>query len=1250
MAPRGRKLFTSDDASRDFPDSSPDPLAASINEKRLQARRTATRPATTPLASTSPSKQNRRVSMSEQTVEFSSPTKSMVLSTGRPGGASPWRIKVTVQAEPGSGSENGEAESPSIKRVTRTKTTTVPLKDPDAASPVKRRGRPRKSDGPASAKPKRAGTPVRARSKSASKKTKDVVAESDVGEPGPGDTPKKRGRRKSVAASMVENEPTSHVTHAVEAPAPEPAPKKRRGRPKKTVQAAHTDDDILDLIGSSGPPTVVTDAEPVEEPEREPSIGSNIVVASPSYQGSQEPQTRESPRRARITEDLPQDSSDEGGGINTPPLSDEEGPVSEPRGVAQVEPMEFRDFDDEYGVSEATIYALDEGITRMPDDTIVLESENFSMISVDSLPSIGGFSSPAIQDTGRTPMAAQSGLTMDASYLNIGAVNPREPRIRPLVPQEPSGKALPLVVHLSQQPSSSQVPIRRQKTPANDMPVLSSPPAIQPAEVPVAKPDTPKVARAVKAGVALQGVLDPTRLTPKSQSPNVTSTEQEDRLNDLFRGFSDGTRRELQAGLRLGQQLAQQEPSPAPVHSLSSPYKVTASNTDDVFLPEKRHRKSRLLTPDDNPEYALPLPPAQGRLSLVAYPTLQVQDDHDSHLLSPARSEDGMSWRVDTPPVRQSSSGDKRMLVAMNEAGERIEGADIFVAHPEDQGQEDYSDIWHEEASRSVTESPAMEEMDKTPQLQDLFATDGEIKPSRGKIPKTWRRKSSGNFQYSDEAEEDVEMEPIASDEQPPSRIDKGKGKLVEPDVSSSGAKRMLTATNEAGERIEGADILVVHPEEQDNDDEANVSEASDDTGMFFQSNLPTVFKSKRSRPSRKNTEKLDLSLLMAEGGSILPGSSPTARTPVAPKPSPFKVAPPRFPVQQSSPVKSSPLRQELRASDSDSSFQRTERSIIPESSPFRTQVDESVASDVRQLQQEMEGISDSSIRRVREEADAHAYAYDMRDRTLHEIEEVTEQSQSFRTTAVFPSSPPQPIRISTLEAQREQSIISNSTEVSPTVLSPEYSSNRTQKSTPSTSPPMEEVPKASKPQSGGFFSRVTSAFWATPTLPTPHPATESFSSLPKYQPWTKTHYNSLDALYQLHKNHPSLFHPSASATNKSLLDSFLATTKKSFVGAQFTSWGYSLEMSQELVVLCAVFMQLLTLKDEAEYERLTGEKIELGNCNPGPKGTLIAELEVARRVASVVMGEALRRDEKRGVKVVKKGGMKIIWPSGSGV
>ena len=73
---------------------------------------------------------------------------------------------------------------------------------------------------------------------------------------------------------------------------------------------------------------------------------------------------------------------------------------------------------------------------------------------------------------------------------------------------------------------------------------------------------TPQPKRAVKAGKALQDMVEPAVEQQPLAIPEVnTAGRQQDRSDDLFSGFSMSTRRELRAGLRLGNELAKRHSS-----------------------------------------------------------------------------------------------------------------------------------------------------------------------------------------------------------------------------------------------------------------------------------------------------------------------------------------------------------------------------------------------------------------------------------------------------------------------------------------------------------------------------------------------------------------------------------------------------------------------------------------------------------------------------------------------------------------
>jgi hypothetical protein len=1235
-------------------DSSPDPLAISFNNNKPTRKATPRRP----LISTSPSKQNRRSSVSE--FEFSSPTKAMIMNTPRVGSASPWRIKVTVQAEPGSDDEN--AQSPTVERFTRTQTTTIPLKDPDASSPVKRgRGRPRKSDTGVVSRTKRAGTPIKR-------------------------APRSKSRDRSAGAADA-----SGADVDTDAP-----PKRKRGRPRKSIQPPVQDEDVvmtLDHSESHREVTPVSAAKPKtstsqkstrfatpEEPVSDVQTTDHrsrkflaeyeipVVDTPPQTKlGNQVRARKGTPHAKQI---LPitlssDEESEQDSDVLTPTSGEEESPEEvmsdpftsvptpeEPQRSSSQRPDLFENSspdpvvpvvhvesysnepyeDDDEEPQDVTTFAFDEGTTRMVDDTTVIDSENFSMISVDSLPSSGGLTSPPKPEDVEGP-APQIGSRLRHEYLpTSNATSSDTPEIsRSLeVPRASPG--------LAPNGGPSRPAIRRYVTPVIDAAVPSMPPVVEPTQPAQPKTETPRLGRVVTAGVALQGVLDPTRLTPEPTQKMLD--EKRDRLDDLFRGFSEGTRRELQAGLRLGEQLAEagsKAPSPHPPSSpIKSQPEPIAAPKSAVFKTHRKVREPRLLTPEDQ-DFVVTAAPVE--VNDVQYPVLSAPTEKS--LPSPDRSEDEdeMSWRVDTPPAPTGNTERSRLGNIEGQSDEPRQSANTTTttAQASTQArQEDYTDIWQEEASRSSDSIEA-----NVAQAEDLFLPSPAA-PAPGKLPRTWRRR---NLKHIEE------------------------GGSSQPPISARPAP-----TPEVVDEMDGN-------EEQANEEDDAGSDASDDTGLFFQSNMPSVFSKRHSRDlKQKKADKLDLTLLMNEGESLAPESSPpilTNKVSAATNTNPFLNTPPRFQGFPSSPHKSSPLRREIRGSDISSEgpsrlFQEESSLPLPQSSPFHTIVDGesklSIASDQRQLQMEMEGVTDSSICRVRNEADGYLEAYEPQERSLDEIEEVTEPSRTWLKV----SSPP---RMKTLSPVRKRVSLFRDTPEKPRTAPRMYMEvetvekrvlNTEKAVEPASSEqhsaaaaPSEEL---SQQRPTGLLTRMTSTLWSavsTPAVPAssassppaPHPILAKLTALPKIEPWTKTHYKTLDKLYSVNQKHPALFSPSItpatplSQTNAYLLNKFKANNKQPYIGAVFSAWGYEFDMTEELVVLCQVFCELMSLDSIAAYENLKGREIEMGDCMPGKAGNAIDAEEVMRRLATVILGEEVREDEKNGVKIDRSRGLEVHWP-----
>ncbi|GAB7358900.1 hypothetical protein MBLNU230_g4121t1 [Neophaeotheca triangularis] len=292
------------------------------------------------------------------------------------------------------------------------------------------------------------------------------------------------------------------------------------------------------------------------------------------------------------------------------------------------------------------------------------------------------------------------------------------------------------------------------------------------------------------------------------------------------------------------------------------------------------------------------------------YPDL-TQQLEEATQASPAATYDAMSWkptgpaRPVSPPKRSSPMPEdpepsewqrEREAVSQqvrNANTSRVivinDSSNIHIHSPSPDRNRRSSpsneDIWAEEASRSLEEeqahdlSQAPQEQEHSEQLEDLFA-DQPLRPLRSKIPRTWRRSSGNDFAYSDSP-----AHPAVDDERrktsgsetgesrrssgvltPPSTDDEvrkqavdGVGKEVEEDGSSE-----LTEPDGAATQLQsqatGADEQAAD-EQQDEADGSSGSDSSDnvtspdgdDTGMFWQSNMPQVYRRRERPPVRKD-------------------------------------------------------------------------------------------------------------------------------------------------------------------------------------------------------------------------------------------------------------------------------------------------------------------------------------------------------------------------------------------------------------
>ncbi|KAI9807164.1 MAG: hypothetical protein M1825_005882 [Sarcosagium campestre] len=173
---------------------------------------------------------------------------------------------------------------------------------------------------------------------------------------------------------------------------------------------------------------------------------------------------------------------------------------------------------------------------------------------------------------------------------------------------------------------------------------------------------SPKLARAMRAGSVLQGALGAmSRLSSPFTSPakirKSSSPEKGARSGEnLFEGFSAGTRRELRAGLRLGEELARRQHDTAEMeHSKLLVTQSAANAEDDVFGIDPGHydAKSRSVVAS----VQLQSSPTKSNKSPGIISRLDDGDEDEDGYDDDEDNDDAMSWKADTPVKVVAAAG-----------------------------------------------------------------------------------------------------------------------------------------------------------------------------------------------------------------------------------------------------------------------------------------------------------------------------------------------------------------------------------------------------------------------------------------------------------------------------------------------------------------------------------------------------------------------------------------------------------------
>ena len=755
--------------------SSPDPLALSNENISISSPKKSKGVILTPrkaLADTSGNTHVQDFVLNTPPPRRTSPTKSLKQSSQS---TSPWRIRLTLQAEQTSDLQCSPSRkrTPTKRLIERSTTITVPLNGGDDTPQFvekRGRGRPRKS---LEAPVKRNGTPI----------------------------PKKTARRKTVPHVVQVKDDTPVSVR----PTP---PKRAKGRSRKSLESTK---DISTSMQADTPlyspvmEEVKRDGAATSTRRKSTARRKEIIPVEIAMETDQERPDSSKKLNGGLNEPQSLAADNDMGSFhfgsgeksalhpNVPQTLD---PAARPRkspspGKSSVEddsggmwramtscriPLPNED-----GHDEADFDPTNE---HQEYDTI-LESEGFSMVSVSSLASTGSRSRGSDQ--------------------KVEEYNPNE--------HEPTALASDSVPATLIDAQIQQEPTQNLRAHANTPSVAASPsipeaPKNGPSQSPRAMQEpthgTPKLARVVRAGNALQRVLSPKpqnlaspfRPAERAHLPLMTEDaaaqtvqsapvaivkSSKDASENLFSGFGAGTRRELKAGLRLGEELAKRQlldchnPSPSPVQSADV---VSSVYSDPLYPP--------LSSADTTTNSSLPDP---GPAREVQYPVLSNPQLPSPKLSEEDLDEDRMSWKADAPvkinkptsaedqsPGQNAShspcisspgtpcaglaapdtSGIDHVMLAREAEWQRereavsrqIEMANRSqvividdtseIRDMSDEDEED-SDVWQAEANESREPTPEVSELAERPEI---------VKPRRMQLPSPWRRNSQ--VLYSD--------------------------------------------------------------------------------------------------------------------------------------------------------------------------------------------------------------------------------------------------------------------------------------------------------------------------------------------------------------------------------------------------------------------------------------------------------------------------------------------------------------------
>ncbi|KAK2789659.1 hypothetical protein FQN52_005998 [Onygenales sp. PD_12] len=702
-----------------------------------------------------------------------SPTKTTTLQSDN---TSPWRIRVTVEAEQEDGDENGPGSVRSGKKGRKgRRTTKVPLKGGnESLEPTPKRRRTGKSD-----VSQRVATPGR--------RAKTEISSSDAGT----GEKKKRGRPRKSLPSVEEDVAVEKVSFADSV-----RKKMREDDPffDIAVNSVETDDaavdnilpDILDPSPDGGPQVSHNRSSPTPN---ERSGARNPASPVGNYEQLLDQRSYSSsptnPPTPHIPTGLSPENTINAGHTPGPNFRIYPTPTSSslleegaPENRTQHSAGQKKQLN---GAAPHAVPLVDPTEHHREFDSI-LESEGFSMVSLDTLPSARQRPNSSVQSG---PVQGMINSTKNPiKRVMLSASKPKPGDERQTMTAPPNGEDMNASLPQQLQPASQLLgqtnpSPRFRQTPKAPVSSPQQPPPLQPSTS-LGRKRLVRLVRVIRAGIALQGVLNQRRRrNSKLQSPfsspghaRIDEAEAaKQRLDNLFQGLGVETQRELRAGLRFGEELArrlqdserrrskQAESENKTPEPQSTP---TAKSGNDVLYPN--------LPSSGGGE--MPLSPRNDHVHQErsdrtgAQPASTPNQPHTSpqERISSEMARRQAEWQREREAIsRQIQQANSSQVIVIDDTQnstpersttdhvqtvEATDAADAYdhgspVEQVEEEEPEDYEDIWQQEARDAESQSE--------PSSSIEISRDELFKPPRRVIPSPWRRKEDVELSQDEE-------------------------------------------------------------------------------------------------------------------------------------------------------------------------------------------------------------------------------------------------------------------------------------------------------------------------------------------------------------------------------------------------------------------------------------------------------------------------------------------------------------------